>query len=157
MVPSVTFQTASHNSELYQHAVVLRNRILREPLGLKLDPVALANETGDIHLVGLLDGKVVASVTLTPIDAAVLRARQVAIDDSLQGKGVGTQLMRAAESLALSNGFRRMTLHARESAIPFYVKLGYEKEGRRFQEIGIAHQIMSRELWVPAPTTAVAV
>ncbi len=103
---------------------------------------------------GLLNGIVIATATLTPVDAAVIRARQVAIDTTLQSQGIGRQLMRQAESLALSKGYRTMTLHARESAIQFYTKLGYEKEGRRFQEIGIPHQIMSRSLWVPAPQLA---
>jgi len=39
-----------------------------------------------------------------------------------------------------------MVLHAREAAIPFYLRLGYELEGEPFTEVGIPHRRMVKLL-----------
>ena len=39
-----------------------------------------------------------------------------------------------------------MTLHARDTAIPFYKKLGYECVGEPFVEVTILHQAMQKRL-----------
>jgi predicted GNAT family N-acyltransferase len=39
-----------------------------------------------------------------------------------------------------------MTLHARESALPFYAKLGYQRVGSRFLEIQLPHWEMRKSL-----------
>jgi predicted GNAT family N-acyltransferase len=39
-----------------------------------------------------------------------------------------------------------MVLHARETAVPFYLKLGYEVVGGQFEEVGIPHFKMEKKL-----------
>ena len=55
--------------------------------------------------------------------------RQVAVVGDLQGQGIGTALVKRSEAMARELGFRRMILHARETAVAFYEKLGYTKVG----------------------------
>lgn len=70
--------------------------------------------------------------------------RQVAVALAHQNKGVGAYLVEKSEQWARKNGFKRMVLHARETAVPFYHKLNYLTIGERFEEVGIPHFIMER-------------
>jgi predicted GNAT family N-acyltransferase len=53
-----------------------------------------------------------------------------------------------SEKRAGELGAAKMILHARESAIPFYLRLGYRVEGEPFVEVGIPHRAMVRDLGV---------
>lgn len=59
----------------------------------------------------------------------VLRLARLAVDRRLQGKGVGTHLLRAVFSLALrmadEMGCLGVVVDAKPEAIPFYQKLGF--------------------------------
>ena len=72
--------------------------------------------------------------------------KQVAVLPDLQGQGVGKALVQYSEALARRLGFTRMVLHARETAVPFYEKLGYSRFGERFQEVTIPHWAMDKGL-----------
>jgi hypothetical protein len=72
--------------------------------------------------------------------------RQVAVATSAQGKGVGSALVQYAELVAMQNGFDSMLLHARASAVPFYLRLEYAIVGDLFEEVGIPHYKMTKQL-----------
>jgi predicted GNAT family N-acyltransferase len=63
-----------------------------------------------------------------------------------RGNGTGTRLMSELVEEARNGGSREVWLHAQESAIPFYGKLGYEPEGPVFVEAGIPHRKMRKKL-----------
>ncbi len=48
--------------------------------------------------------------------------------------------------VARREGFRRIIAHAREPAVPFYLRLGYAVEGERFIEVTIPHFTVSKDL-----------
>jgi ribosomal protein S18 acetylase RimI-like enzyme len=72
--------------------------------------------------------------------------RQLAVDEEARGRGIGRMMVRYAEDLARELGFRRMVLHAREPAVPFYELLSYTRVGDRFTEVTIPHWAMVRVL-----------
>ena len=51
-----------------------------------------------------------------------------------------------SESFARDHGYREMVLHARETAVGFYQKMGYEVEGGPFIEATIPHFSMRKNL-----------
>ena len=57
--------------------------------------------------------------------------RQVAVVNDLQGQGIGKALVKYSEALAQRLGSCRMILHARETAVAFYERLGYRQCGDR--------------------------
>lgn len=131
----------------YDEAVALRYEVLRKPLGLEFTTDQLAAEWSDIHLAGFdPNGKMVAILILTAIDEQTLKMRQVAVAPHLQGKGLGAQLVHASEALALKRQYQHMVLHARETAVPFYLRLGYQIVGEPFEEVGIPHSKMKKTL-----------
>lgn len=50
----------------------------------------------------------------------------MAVDSRFQGRGIGRQLMQHMEEIARNKGRKETILHAREIALPFYEKLGYD-------------------------------
>ena len=135
-----------HGSEAYQLECALRNRILREPLGLSLYDEDLEREQAFRHFGAYEGDRLVGCLIAVPLEGGVFQLKQMAIDTSLQGRGLGRQLMVGVESRLGKAGARELRLHARESAIGFYERLGFAKEGRRFEEIGIPHFLMRKSL-----------
>lgn len=129
-------------SEAYRSELILRDTILRKPLGLDLFSEDLSGEERDIHL-GIFEGEdLIGVLVLTHVDAQRVRMRQVAVEEKRQHCGIGASLVAAAERLAHEQGYEWMTLHARETAAGFYEKLGYATEGDPFVEVGIPHRAM---------------
>ncbi|HJV21948.1 MAG TPA: GNAT family N-acetyltransferase [Holophagaceae bacterium] len=135
-----------HLSPAYALAVALRHEVLRVPLGLRFTEAQLASEA-DSHHLALFDGeRLVGTLLLTPREGGAVQMRQVAVDPNRQGGGVGRSLVEEAERFARQQGFARMTLHARDTAVGFYERLGYAAVGDPFVEVGIPHQGMEKPL-----------
>ena len=76
----------------------------------------------------------------------MIRLRQMAVADNLQGKGVGRALMIFAENIARDMGYFVLMMHARATAQGFYEKLGYVRKNDVFTELMIPHYIMEKTL-----------
>ena len=142
----VIFREVMLDSPEYHDAVRLREAILRVPLGLVLSAEEMAGEPECRHFVALAGSDVIATLLLKPLDAHTVKMRQVAVQPSWQGAGVGARLVRFAEDAAWARGFRRMVAHARETAVGFYLRLGYAAEGATFLEQTIPHRLVSKAL-----------
>lgn len=53
--------------------------------------------------------------------------------------GIGRAMMRYLIELARERGDHKLSLHAQTSTTPFYQSLGFEKQGKEFEEAGIPH------------------
>jgi predicted GNAT family N-acyltransferase len=127
-------------------SIELRRRILRWPLGLDFTPEQVAAEMNEFHLVALDGDQLIACLVLTPQSKEVIKMRQVAVESHLQGNGIGRQLVNFSEQVAKENGYKKMELNARDTAVPFYLKLDYKIEGEPFEEVSIPHRKMFKEL-----------
>jgi len=131
----------------YDESVALRYEVLRKPLGLEYSPEQLSAEWSDIHLAAFdAWGKMIGILLLSPLDKQEVKMRQVAVAPEQQGRGVGAALVAASEEIARSLEFKKMTLHAREAAALFYLRLGYQTVGDQFEEVSIPHYKMEKML-----------
>ncbi len=136
----------AHGSPEYARMVDLRYRILREPLGLGFTPEQLAAETADT-LIGAFAGEtLVGCLVLSPRSATQTQMRQVAVEPAWQGQGVGRRLVGFSEQAARRDGAAEILLHARETAIDFYLRLNYVLIGEPFMEVGLPHHAMRKRL-----------
>ncbi|HEV7424207.1 MAG TPA: GNAT family N-acetyltransferase [Candidatus Paceibacterota bacterium] len=135
-----------HGTPEYQQMVRLRNDMLRKPLGLKFEMDELEKEKQDVLMGAFEDGKILGCCLLTRVDERTVRLRQMAVPNSLQGKGIGRALMIFAENIARDMGYRILIMHARKTALGFYKKLGYNAKGEEFVEVTIPHFIMEKKL-----------
>lgn len=135
-----------HGSSEYIQMVQLRKQILRMPLGLSFTEEELADERKNILIAAYDDDVMLGCCMLCPVDAQTVRLRQMAVQGNLQGKGIGASIMSFAENLARDKGYDRVVMHARDSAIGFYEKLGYKVVGEGFTEVNLPHHLMVKEL-----------
>ncbi|HLK15138.1 MAG TPA: GNAT family N-acetyltransferase [Fimbriimonadaceae bacterium] len=135
----------SYASDAYRKALNLRMEVLKRPLGIEFDMEELAREGSEYHLGAFEAGVLLATMILTPLGEEA-KMRQVAVHPSRQGSGIGTTLVGFSETFCRERGFRKMILNARESAVPFYERLGYVRVGEPFEEVTILHYAMKKPL-----------
>lgn len=135
-----------HGSKEYEQMVALRLQMLRKPLGLSFTREELDAEKNDVLIGCFEDEKLEACCMLTETDPKTVRLRQMAVASVLQGKGIGRVLMTFAENIARDRGYRRLTMHARKTAVGFYEKNGYKICSDEFVEVTIPHYVMEKEL-----------
>ena len=155
------------DSFLYPGEEQVRFKVLLEPVGV--DSWTQYDE-GSIHIVAFqkVDGNASddPSVGVVPdpdspgmsyhVVGVVMyhleeqRLMQMAVSDSFQGQGVGSALVRSLERVLLRYGAGDekvyVTLHARDSAVPFYARLGYSVHSEPFEEVGVPHSHMHKTL-----------
>ncbi|MBS0026273.1 GNAT family N-acetyltransferase [Chitinophaga sp. 22321] len=144
------FRIIEYGSCDYHDMVTLRDEVLRKPLGLSFSAEQLQQEMNDILIAGFTttgnENKIAGCCILTPVSENTVQLRQMAVSPSLQGKGVGREIIAFAEEYARKNDFNLLMMHARKEATGFYQKLGYETCGEEFTEVGIPHYEMRKNL-----------
>lgn len=135
-----------HGGHEYDLAVVLRDRVLRQPLGLQFTAEQLSAESSNVHVVGSIEDQIMACCVLAQRDQGWFQARQVAVDFDFQRCGYGQQLMEFAHRYVASIGATKIYCHSRDVAVPFYVRLGYQAVGEYFEEVSIQHVRMEKDL-----------
>ena len=144
----IQIRVFSYDSPEYDQELLLRDEVLRRPLGMSLKNDNLENDRVSIHI-GAFDSEenqMIGVLLLTPLENGKIKMRQVAVRQSTQRQGVGRQLVAFAEQYASENGFCEMLLHARQVAMDFYCKFGYEALGDEFFEVNIPHYKMRKSL-----------
>lgn len=135
-----------HGSKEYKQMVALRMEILRKPLGLSFSDDELAKEKEDILIGAFDEEKILACCLLTKIDNSTIKLRQMAVQNNLQGKGIGASMMSFAETVARDKGFKKLMMHARNTAIGFYEKFDFKVKGNEFIEVNVPHHVMEKRL-----------
>ena len=135
-----------HGSNEYKQMVQLRHLILRQPLGLSFSKEELEKEKNNILVAAFDDDEMLACCMLCPMDTETLQLRQMAVNGNLQGKGIGASIMSFVETLARDKGYKKIMMHARNTAMGFYEKFGYKIQGDEFTEISLPHHIMEKKL-----------
>lgn len=136
----------AHGSPEYLEALDLRRRVLRWPLGLEYTDEQIAAEAAEAHFLAFHGRSCVGSLTMARQSGDIVKMRQVAVDEQHQGQGVGASLVKASEHWAEENGYGRVELHARDTAVAFYDRLGYHVVGEPFEEVGIPHRKMVKKI-----------
>ena len=135
-----------HGSPEYLQMVRLRDIILRKPLGLGFTPEDLEMEKDNMLIGAFEDENMLGCCMLVEERPDIVRLRQMAVLNDLQGKGIGRALMNFAENLARDRGYKIIRMHARHNAVGFYEKVGYRVKGDQFIEITIPHFLMEKDL-----------
>jgi len=143
---TIVCHEVQHGIDEYDQTVALRDEILRRPLGLAFSPEELTEEKGSFHLACWQGNMLAACLVLKPLSGQQIRMCQLAVRTDSQSKGLGRTLVNYSESFAGRHGYREIIMHARETALGFYEKLGYRKEGGRFVEVTIPHFLMRKTL-----------
>ena len=135
-----------HGTHEYRLMLKLREDLLRKPLGISFTKEELEKEKNDVLIGAFDDDDILGCCMLVELEPGVVRLRQLAVLNNLQGKGVGTAILQFSENLARDLGYKKITMHARKNTVDFFEKLGYQTVGDEFIEITIPHFEMMKEL-----------
>jgi predicted GNAT family N-acyltransferase len=145
--PDLRCTIIEYGTPEYDETISLRYEVLRKPLGMEYDPMDLSREYDQIHI-GIYNKEflLMGCLVLQASDEKRIKMRQVAVSERFQKKGVGAAMVAYSERIAQENNFKTMYCHARDTAVPFYKKMGYAKLGDEFTEVGIPHYQMEKQL-----------
>jgi ribosomal protein S18 acetylase RimI-like enzyme len=134
-----------YKSADYKAACALRERTLRQPIGLVLRAEDVAHDLNRKHL-GAYDGEVLIGCVSLVLEPSALRIKQMAVDSHYQRYGVGSALVRAAEAAAAKYGYSKVVMSARVSAQSFYEKQGYHVTSGEFEDVQLPHVEMEKAI-----------
>ncbi len=135
-----------HGSIEYQQMVKLREEVLRKPLGLGFTSEELDEEKENMLIAAYEDETILGCCMLVEENQKIVRLRQMAVLNDLQGKGIGRAIMNFAENLARDRGYKTLSMHARQNTIGFYEKMGYKVASDQFTEVTLPHVVMEKKL-----------
>ncbi len=136
----------NHGSPDYLKMVNLRTEILRKPLGLVYTQSQLEAESSDILIGAFEKEEIIGCCLLTPKENNQLQLRQMAVANSVQGKGIGRKILIFAEEICKDYKCNSIVLHARNTAVDFYKKSGYQVFGKMYYEVSIPHYSMEKQI-----------
>ncbi len=121
----------------------LRHSILRPHQPIEEMAYPFDDEEGSRHFGAFMNGELIGVASIYPeaqdgqMAKGHWRIRGMAVDTSLQGKGVGRQLVQACLNYANEKSAQTVWCNARTPAIGFYLSLGFNKVGEEFEIEGI--------------------
>jgi predicted GNAT family N-acyltransferase len=148
-IDSLVFRWVTYEDPNYLSLVQLRREVLRYPLNLDYSEEDLKKDKDYSHIGAFVikTNEAVGNILLGNVLDKNTRIRQVAVKSDVQKLGIGQALMHIAEVHAkIVQEAEFISLHARENAVSFYKKLGYNIEGDSFKEIGLVHYKMVKKL-----------
>lgn len=133
-------------SKEYEQTVLKRDAWLRKPLGLSLKSIDTQDDDQQTHFAAFEGENVIGVLVMKPHANGEVQMRQVAVDPAIHRKGIGRALVLEAEKWAETQGYSAIFLHSREYAIDFYLAQGYTIVSDIYEEVGIPHRTMRKEL-----------
>ena len=114
-------------------------------------PTELERDEGDDsadHGLALVDGVPLATGRLLAPESAGRPALigRMAVRRQMRRRGLGTGVLALLEQTARGRGWPAVELHAQLHAKGFYDRLGYARYGEVYEEAGIEHLSMRKEL-----------
>lgn len=135
------------SSEDFEQYYALRWRVLREPWDQPRESEKDEYEEGAVHLTAWSDGLLVGVGRLHFNSPSEAQIRYMAVEEDRRSRGVGAEILRELEKRARDRGAASVVLNARDRAVRFYEKHGYQTTGKASSLFGsVDHWAMRKEL-----------
>jgi predicted GNAT family N-acyltransferase len=133
-------------------ALAVRREVFIEEQGVPEDLEVDGRDDEAVHFVACDDGDPVGAARLrgksgdSVSNASTGKVERVAVVADRRGEGLGRQIMAELETTAAEEGIETLVLHAQLHVEGFYRELDYETTSDVFEEAGIDHVEMRKEL-----------
>lgn len=124
----IVLKPIAYGSEEYEMTRSLRNRIMRQPIGLSIYDQDYTFEVNS-RMVGAFDGDTMLGCSIVGRLNGETCLDFLCIDDRVQKTGIGSILLQDVENWVRTQGIPLLILEARVTARKFYEKHGYEAYG----------------------------
>ncbi|MCM1045718.1 MAG: GNAT family N-acetyltransferase [Candidatus Gastranaerophilales bacterium] len=98
------------------------------------------------HFLILEEGEAVGAFRCAEADPEIVRLQRFCVLQKCRGKGVAREALALAEAFYRREKKRRIEMDAKYDVCGFYEKCGYVRESAVFEEAGIPHVKMGKEL-----------
>jgi predicted GNAT family N-acyltransferase len=137
---------AAESRELREAMYSIRRQVFIEeqhvPEEIELD----SDDARAFHALALRDGKPVGCGRYVEHGPGEIKIGRMAALRELRGSGIGRAVLEFLIETARNRGYTRAILHAQLTAEGFYLKQGFHPQGEVFEEAGIPHRAMTRDL-----------
>lgn len=124
----------------------LRWRILRkpwnQPRGSEVDEL----DDEAIHIAAYDEDKMVGVARLHFNSKEEVQTRYMAVEEGYRNRGIGSKMLEKLEEIAKEKGARYVMLNARENAVGFYLKNGYELVEKSYLLFGTIQHYKMRKM-----------
>ena len=129
-----------------QRAHAIRRRVFieeqRVPEEIEMD----ADDEHAFHALAIFDGVAIGCGRMLEHGDGEVKIGRMAVLPEFRKTGVGARILHFLIDSARTRGLRKAILHAQLTAEGFYLKQGFTPIGGVFDEAGIAHRKMERDL-----------
>jgi predicted GNAT family N-acyltransferase len=137
-------RTARTDAELAA-ALELRERVFCSEQGVSPAADRDGRDPEATHIVALESGRVIGTCRLV-FRGSTARLGRLAVEPEARGRGVAGAILAEASRVARDAAASRIALHAQTYAKRLYARDGYEESGEPFEEEGIEHVAMEKQL-----------
>ena len=129
-----------------QRALAIRRRVFIEEQNVPEEIEMDADDQRAFHALAILDGNAVGCGRMLEHGDGEVKIGRMAVLPEFRKTGIGAQILRFLIDRARARGLRKAILHAQLTAEGFYLNQGFNPVGAVFDEAGIAHRKMERDL-----------
>jgi len=135
-------------SEEFQRYRDLRWKILRAPYNKPKITEQDDAETEDYPImVCEIDGIPIGVGRAHFLSEGEAQIRSISVEPEWEGKGIGSIVLKELETIVTAKGAKRIIIHARNNAVEFYKKNGYEVVEPSYTLFGkIEHTLMEKKI-----------
>ena len=137
---------AATSPEQIAMAYSIRRRVFIEEQRVPEDIELDADDARAFHAIAMRGGQAVGCGRYVEHGEREVKIGRMAVIRELRGSGIGRAILEFLMRSARERGYRRAILHAQLTAEGFYLKQDFQPQGETFEEAGIPHRAMSREL-----------
>lgn len=134
----------------YQDKIVaierIRIKVFQQEQGVSAELEFDGKDASAIHLLAYLDNKAVGTARIREIDASTAKIERLAVLPEARKQGIGRKLMITALKTISDRDKSSVIVHAQEYIASLYQQLGFVIVGERFNEAGISHVKMVKQL-----------
>lgn len=94
----------------------------------------------------MVKNEAIATCRLLPLEDGLIKLQRMAVQKEFRGKDYGRLIVEGAELFSKEQGYNTITLGAQITALGFYERMGYIKEGELFLDANIEHYKMNKTL-----------
>ncbi|GAB2974374.1 GNAT family N-acetyltransferase [Mucilaginibacter puniceus] len=107
----------------------------------KLYEMEMEEDNHGYHFGAFMDNELVGVVSLFK-NGDDFQFRKFAVDEPMQGKGIGETMLKHLINFALNENAKRLWCNARVTAIGFYLKYGFTHTGQFFTKNRFDYEVL---------------
>ena len=141
----ITFKLVNNDYEL-QEAFNVRRLVFVEEQGIDEDIEYDGFDSEALHLIAKNNEQIIGTARLRFPGTGEAKIERMAVLKPFRRRGIGNGMMSFIDNELKVRQINHAVLHAQYVAIPFYEACGYCPTGLPFQEAGIKHIAMEKQL-----------